>query len=129
MTAIKNYHPLDVSQQLHAVKGVHSSSLCVTFRINCRRRVHYDHAVHIVVAIITEGLEQRAVVCSVDVAKRFIWIPNLIHPRVVFLVKIVVEVQGENLNVSPNFIRSRCVALQRVLDYTIHYKRNHSLKE
>lgn len=67
MTAIEQDHTIAVCQELHAVAGVHSRSVCCTFRVEGMQKVHRQHAARINVSTVPERLGQQAAVCVIDV--------------------------------------------------------------
>lgn len=114
MTAVEHYHAMAVSQPRQAKDGVHSSSVCATFWIDGRRKVHRHYDTHIVAGIVAERLGLRTAMCFVDVEKRVIQIRDLMHTRVDLLVPILVTLQGVNIIGLSNVIRHNKVALSRL---------------
>lgn len=93
MTVIKEYHEIAAFQQIHAVNGMYSSSVCDTFRGATRRKVRRHDAARRVMVIVMERPGQRAAVCFIDVVEIVTRIHNLIPARVKLLVQVVVQVQ------------------------------------
>lgn len=115
-------HAIAKFQQLYDANGVHCSSVCGIFGVECRRKVHYHHATHMFIALIVERLDQRAAVCFVGTPQRVIWIRYFIQACVNFLVQKVLEAEWVYLYGHLYFIRHKWVALWALLHRVIHRK-------
>lgn len=52
--AIEHYHAVAVFEKFHAVNGVHNSSICDTFQVDAKGKVHSHHPARIVVVAVVE---------------------------------------------------------------------------
>lgn len=93
MATIDDYQGIAVFQHLLSINSAHRSTVCDSFPIEAKQKLHFHHDAHIVVAEINKQVNQRAVMCFIVIAWRIIRIRDLIDGGMDSLSLKIVRVQ------------------------------------